>query len=202
MKTLVPLLVCCCLWLPSSHATDANNAFSIRGVGALPCETYLQEIARKSNIAFMIGGWLDGYVTATNRLTPDTYDALSFENTDLVANLVAAHCKRHPTDPLYAVLGALLVKLQDDRLRVSSPRVKGRVGDQEFSLYAEVLKRVQGRLAALGLYQGDPEPEFGEKTREALVAFQRNSNLQPTGLPDQPTLWRLLRRPDGSAALR
>ena len=69
-------------------------------------------------------------------------------------------------------------------------------------MYAEVLQRVQARLSALGLYQGEREPQFGEKTREALTAFQRNSDLQPTGLPDQATLWRLLRRPDGSTALR
>ena len=69
-------------------------------------------------------------------------------------------------------------------------------------MYAEVLQRVQDRLSALGLYQGEREPQFGEKTREALTAFQRNSDLQPTGLPDQATLWRLLRRPDGSTALR
>ena len=82
------------------------------------------------------------------------------------------------------------------------PRLKGKVGEQEFTIYAEVLQRVQSRLTALGLYQGAPEAEFGDRTREALAAFQRSSNLQPTGLPDQATLWRLLRRPDGGSALR
>jgi peptidoglycan hydrolase-like protein with peptidoglycan-binding domain len=80
--------------------------------------------------------------------------------------------------------------------------LKGKVGEQEFAIYAEVLQRVQNRLSALGLYQGEREPEFGEKTREAVVAFQRSNNLQPTGLPDQATLWRLLRLPDGSTAQR
>jgi len=202
MKPMLALLVCCFCWLSSSHAADANKNFSIRGVGALPCEAYLQEIEKKSNVAFMIGGWLDGYVTATNRHTPDTYDALSFENTELVANLLAAHCKTHPKDPLYAVLSALLVKLQDDRLRAQSPRVKGKVGDREFTIYAEVLQRVQRKLSTLGLYFGDPEPEFGEKTREALAAFQRDNNMQATGMPDQATLWRLLRQSSGNAALR
>lgn len=202
MKTLLPLLFCGCFWLPSSHASDASKAFSIRGVGALPCETYLQELEKKSNVAFMIGGWLDGYVTATNRHTPDTYDALSFESTELVANLLAGHCKTHPKDPLFAVLGALLTQIQHDRLRERSPRVKGAVGEQQFTIYAEVLQRVQRKLSALGLYFGDPEPEFGEKTREALAAFQHGNNMQATGLPDQATLWRLLRQSSGNAALR
>jgi hypothetical protein len=201
VKKIIPgLLLCCCV--SSAHATDASQAYAIRGVGMLPCETYLQEMEKKSGTWFMIGGWLDGYVTATNRLASDTYDALSFETTDLVAGLLASHCKGHPKDPVAGVLNALLTKFQDDRLRTRSPRVKGKAGEQEFTLYAEVLQRVQSRLSALGLYQGTPEAEFGEKTREAVASFQRNNNLQPTGLPDQATLWRLLRKPDGSTALR
>lgn len=199
-KTVLGLLLCSSV--SSAHAVDANQGYALRGVGMLSCETYLQEMEKKSGRWFMIGGWLDGYITATNRNAPDTYDALSFESTDLVAGLLAGHCKSRPTDRIADVLGAMLAKFQDDRLRTNSPRVKGKVGEREFTLYAEVLKRVQSRLSVLGLYQGAPEPEFGEKTREALIAFQRNNNLQPTGLPDQATLWSLLRQPDGSTAQR
>lgn len=199
-KTMLGMLLYCCL--SSAHASDPSNAYALRGVGMLPCETYLQEMEKKSSTWFMIGGWLDGYITATNRHVPDTYDVLSFESTDLVAGLLAAHCKGHPKDRVAAVLNAILLKFQGDRLRTRSARLKGKVGEQEFAIYAEVLQRVQNRLSALGLYQGEREPEFGEKTREAVVAFQRSNNLQPTGLPDQATLWRLLRLPDGSTAQR
>src|SRR5262249_43194305 len=131
-----------------------------------------------------------------------TYDTLSFESTDLVANLLAGHCKAHPGDAVIAVLNALLTRFRDDRLRERSDRVKGKVGDQEFTLYTEVLKRVQNRLSALALYKDGPEPEYGERTRAAVTAFQQKNGLQPTGVPDQATLWRLLRLPDGSTALR
>ena len=199
-KTMLGLLLYCCV--SSAHATDANQAYALRGVGMLLCESYLQAMEKKSSTWYMIGGWLDGYVTATNKHAPDTYDALSFESTDLVASVLASHCKGHPKDPIAAVLNAMLAKFQDDRVRTRSPRVKGQVGDQEFVMYAEVLQRVQDRLSALGLYQGEREPQFGEKTREALTAFQRNNDLQPTGLPDQFTLWRLLRQSKGNPALR
>jgi peptidoglycan hydrolase-like protein with peptidoglycan-binding domain len=76
--------------------------------------------------------------------------------------------------------------------------VNGKVGEQAFTLYAEVLQRVQRKLTDLGYYQGDMETEFGDKTREALAGFQGKNNLKPTGLPDPVTLWQLLRRPDSS----
>jgi hypothetical protein len=156
MKTILPGLLLLACAMPNAHASDPNNAFAIRGVGALPCEVYLKELEKKSSAAFMIGGWLDGYVTAVNRYAADTYDALSFESTELVANLLAGHCKSNPRDPIFGVLAALLTKLHDDRLQ----------------------------------------------TREALIAFQNSNNLKPTGLPDQATLWRLLRQTGGNAALR
>ena len=194
-KATLALLLSCCL--SSSYAADTNHAFGVRGAGILTCETFLQEMAKKSNAYYLIGGWLDGYVTGVNQYAPDTYDALSFETTELVASLVENHCKAHTTDRLFAVVNALLTQLHDDRIRASSPGVNGKVGEQAFTLYAEVLQRVQRKLTDLGFYQGDMEPEFGDKTREALAGFQGKNNLKPTGLPDPVTLWQLLRRPDG-----
>jgi putative peptidoglycan binding protein len=184
--------------VPSSYAEDTNHAFGVRGAGILTCETFLQEMAKKSNAFYLIGGWLDGYVTGVNQYAPDTYDALSFETTELVASLLENHCKAHATDPLFAVVNALLTQLHDDRIRAKSPGVNGKVGEQAFTLYAEVLQRVQRKLTDLGYYQGDMEAEFGDKTREALAGFQGKNNLKPTGLPDPVTLWQLLRRPDSS----
>jgi len=194
MRTAIAALVICCC-LPSAHAIDANRAYSIHGMGTLTCENYLKERAARSNRYYMIGGWLDGYVTGVNRFAPDTYDALSFETTELVAELLDNHCKGHPQERLFSVMNGLLTTVREDRIRTSMPRVKIKVGDQESSMYTEVLQRVQRKLAELGLYRGEPEPAFGDRTRQALAQFQQERNMKATGYPDPATLWRLLRQP-------
>ena len=188
--TVSTTLLCC---LTTGYAADEHNAFAVRGAGQVTCEIFLQEIDKKSNAVYAIGGWLDGYVTGVNRFEPDTYDALSFETTDLVANLLDNHCKQHPSDRLVAVVNALLTRLHDDRIRLRSPQLSVKAGELHTAIYAEVLQRVQRKLTELGFYAGDPEPEFGDKTRAALTSFQSKNNLKPTGLPDPVTLWRLLR---------
>lgn len=195
-RAALGLVLCCCVH--SSFAADENNTFAIRGAGVLTCEVFLKDVAENSNAASMIGGWLDGYVTGVNRYAPDTYDALSFETTQLVARLLESHCKAHSADHLYAVVNALLARLHDDRIRARSPILKADAGELHAMIYAEVLQRVQRKLTELGLYEGDPEPEFGDRTRRALASFQDKNGLKSTGLPDQVTLWRLLRQPEGS----
>jgi hypothetical protein len=201
MRTTITVLLLCG-FVPASHAADEHQSFAIRGAGIETCEAFLQQIADKSSSLFAVGGWLDGYVTGVNRYAPDTYDALSFETTDLVARLLENHCKAHPTDRLFAVVNALLAKLHDDRIRARSPLVNVDAGELHAVMYAEVLQRVQRKLTELGLYQGDPEPEFGDRTRAALTAFQDKHKLKATGVPDPVTLWQLLRQPGGESQNR
>jgi peptidoglycan hydrolase-like protein with peptidoglycan-binding domain len=59
-------------------------------------------------------------------------------------------------------------------------------------LYEEVLRRVQQKLASAGFYRGPIDGTYDAKTRKAMQAYQTSVNLQPTGFPDQATLWRLL----------
>ncbi len=40
---------------------------------------------------------------------------------------------------------------------------------------------VQAKLAALGLYQGAVDGDFGPKTTEAVIAFQKSAGYRPTG---------------------
>lgn len=189
-NAVLALLLCCCVH--SGFAADENNTFAIRGAGVVTCEVFIKDMVGQSNAAYMISGWLDGYVTGVNRHAPDTYDALSFETTQLVVRLVENHCKTHSADHLFAVVNALLARLHDDRIRTRSPLVRVKAGELETAIYAEVLQRAQSKLTELGLYEGDPEPEFGDRTRQALAGFQGKNNLTPTGLPDPVTLWQLL----------
>ncbi|MCC7486017.1 MAG: peptidoglycan-binding protein [Burkholderiales bacterium] len=194
MRPILAVLLFAC-WCVPARAADSGGAHAVRGVGLVTCEQFLQEAEKKSSVFFMIGGWIDGYVTGVNHYAPDTYDALSFESTELVVRLIEGHCKARPADRLFAVAAAFLARFSDDRIRAQSPIVRGKVGDQEFAIYAEVLRRAQRRLTDLGYYKGEPEADYGERTRSAFAAYQERSGMRSTGLPDQGTLWRLLRQP-------
>jgi hypothetical protein len=100
-----------------ASAADKNGLFAIRGAGLLTCHTFVQEREAASDAYVMIGGWLDGYVTAINELSLETFDVTPYESTELLTILINRHCKDNPTDILYAVTNNLLAKLFDDRLR-------------------------------------------------------------------------------------
>jgi len=61
------------------------------------------------------------------------------------------------------------------------------------------LKRAQARLQEKGLYKGTPDGAFGDGTRKAFEAFQKQANIPVSGVPDQITLLRLF-SPDGPPA--
>lgn len=192
-------LLCWTLAAASAHAwgADGEGRFSIRGAGLLTCNIYVKEREQQSNAYYMIGGWLDGYITARNQFSPTTYDVTSFESTELLTVIIDNHCKKNPKDRLFSVVNTILTRLHDDRLRTGSFFVNVRVGDRQIQLYREVVRRMQKELKGRRYYNGDVDGRFGPGTQKAIAAFQRAQGLKPTGFPDQTTLWQLLRRGSG-----
>ena len=144
----------------------------------------------------MTAGWIDGYITGTNQYAPQTYDQLSFETTELLTAILDKHCKNNPTDRVFAVLKNLFAKLHQDRLQALSNRVDVVVGERKASLYVEVLKRIQKKLLSAGFYTGKIDGDYGQSTIDAMKRYQRSIDFNPTGFPDQMTLWRLFRSPE------
>lgn len=177
----------------STHAADDQERFAIRGAGVLDCKSYLEEVERKGNAYYMLGGWIDGYLTAYNQFQPDTYDGTSFETTELLAAVIAGHCQSNPEHRFYAIIASLLREIHKDRMQSQSEPVVIKVGDQQTALYQTTLRRVQQRLTDLGHYNGGVDGQFGDGTSAALKAFQEKAGLEPTGFPDQTSLWQLLR---------
>lgn len=96
----------------------------MKGAGLLPCGSYVAERARQSDAYFLIGGWIEGYLSAYNRLSPDTYDITSFESAELLLSVIQSHCESHPNDRLHQVLQSMIFQLHPDRLRQESSRVE------------------------------------------------------------------------------
>ena len=194
MTKILRLAAICSLLAQSAHAADSAGKFSIRGAGLLSCKAYLEERAARSDLYFLIGGWLDGYITARNQFQPSTYDVTTFESSELLLLIMENHCKGHPQDGLFAVVNSLLGKIHAERLQQGAPFVNIRVGTRRTSLYEPTVARIQKALEAKGLLSDPATGEFDEPTRKALAAFQSSIGYESSGFPDQATLWKLLSR--------
>ena len=177
------------------HAGDAQGQFGIRGAGLVTCALYERERETRSPVYQIIAGWMDGYITGINQHAPDTYDALSFESTEMLAAVISENCKSHPNTPVFSVLNAVIKQVADDRLRSPSEKVEVKLGERSVLLYQVVLQRLQKKLAGAGFYRGPIDGTFNAATRKALGKYQSANGLKPTGFPDQVTLWRILRSP-------
>lgn len=189
------LLLIVSLQASAALAADDQNRFAIRGVGLLTCAIYENERAAKSASYQIFGGWIDGYITGVNQYAPKTFDILSFESSELIAELLSVHCKENPKDLVFAVLNSMFIKLQDDRIQTPSPHIEVKIDSRSVRLYEDVLRRIQTRLKEEGLYTGEITGTFGESEKAAMTAFQKSLGLEPTGFPDQVTLWKLMRSP-------
>ncbi|GMR22524.1 MAG: hypothetical protein BMS9Abin37_0880 [Acidobacteriota bacterium] len=179
-----------------ASAADKDGLFSIRGAGLLTCQTFVQEREAASDAYVMIGGWLDGYVTALNELSLETFDVVPYESTELLTILINRHCKDNPTDLLFAVTNNLLARLFDDRLKISSPHVDIRVELDQTRLYTDTIVRIQASLATKGLLDDEATGQWSIATQNALAEYQKSIGMNSsTGFPDQATLWSLLRSP-------
>jgi murein L,D-transpeptidase YcbB/YkuD len=175
------------------QAADGQGQFAVRGVGLISCGIYAQEYQAKEDVYLITAAWVDGYVTAVNEHAADTYDLLSFETTELIMAIVDRYCQANPTDTVFAVLTNLFKKLQQERIIEKSDKAAIVLDGRSAHHYIELIKRVQKKLKEDGLYHGDIHGEFNQQMIEALKRFQQLIGFEPTGFPDQATLWRLLR---------
>ena len=189
-------LALCFVVLHTTTALAADKAgnFALKGAGFLRCQVFVIEREKKSNVYYLIAGWVEGFISAHNKHVEDTYDILSFESLELLLNVIDGHCRPNPNDRLYSVLNSMIIQMTPDRLRQDSPRIEIGEGERKTILYRETIRRIQTRLAGLGLYKGGIDGVFTEDTQSALIAFQSDIGLETTGFPDQTTLWRLLRQ--------
>ncbi len=187
------ILLCLCYAGPSL-AGDPTGRFAMKGAGILTCKIFMEAREEQSQIYYMIAGWIDGYLTATNQHMDETYDITSFEKTELLTNVIANHCKDNDDDRLFTVVNSIVTKLNPDRLQVRSPMVTVSVGGRDAGLYVATIARVQLELKNRELYSGPVNGESNPATEKSFKAFQESVGYDATGFPDQASLWRLIRK--------
>ena len=139
----------------------------------------------------MMGGWIDGYLTARNQTDPETFTLAPWQSTDVLAGFLTDYCQKHPEVAFLRAVMVMTEALRPHRLSEASERVEVTVGPFRQHFFREVLARMQHRLAETGHYAGPTAGEFDEATAQALRSFQREQEMDVSGFPDQRTLFRL-----------
>jgi hypothetical protein len=98
----------------AAQAADGNNLANTYSPGS--CETYLNARFEKKTIFFK--GWLSGWISAHNRLMPDTYSlVIDDEAFEGPMNFIEDWCELHPLEDFVAGAGALVDELYPKRLK-------------------------------------------------------------------------------------
>lgn len=184
-------------------AADKDGDFAIRGVGRISCAELSDALEKKDNQRLtLFGTWLEGYISAANQFSSNTFDITPWQTTELLLALSGRACAQDPDKNFMGVIGRLIADMRPLRLPEKSPVVKLQTEKNVQVQYRETVERVRRRLTELG-YRFTTSSVMGEKSllelRDNVLAYQRENKLPPTGDLDQHTLLNLFVLPEGAA---
>ncbi len=195
-KVLLAAAFCMAL-APSAFADTAQGQFAIEGAGLAQCKAFTEAKTAKSDAFSRFVGWIEGYITASNRFTGDTFDLAPWQTPEIFGVILGDYCTKNPEERLFTVVQKLIVSLTETRLKTSSEQVvltaKSKTAPNQrplsLSIYTEVIRHAQQELKNQGLYQGNVTGVWSEDTQRAVSFYQVAVGLDDTGLPDPLTLW-------------
>ena len=191
-ELLSPVILAFAMASSAAHAVDAKGTFALHGIGALTCGEVNERIKTNASVREQLAAWLLGYVSATNRVRPDTYDITPIQQPLILARMVENVCASNAGTRLETATYSLLTTLAPAGAKAESPLVKVQAGENFVELRQETLKAVQQALIDRKFLKGKTTGEFGKPTETALGEFQKAEKLSATNLPDPATLMRLL----------
>jgi hypothetical protein len=182
-------------------ASDTSGHFALHGVGAQTCAQLLDEVKKNDTTTNnLILSWIMGYMTARNRFAANTYDVTPAMPGEVVLQMTDTICEKSPDARVETAMDALFKGLAPARVTVDSPFLDLQSGDVSFRVRRETFMAVQDALRKKKLYTGRNEEKMTPAISAALKAYQRDQKLQEDGLPDAPTVIRLLVASPGGKA--
>lgn len=195
MRALLPcflVLGLLCAIAPG-NAADAKGAYAIDGGGGATCKAFTDSRkADDTRAAGLFAGWVDGYLSAANQNSPDTFDLTPWQTTDLLLVLLGRYCESYPEDRFEIAVNTMRKALHAQRLVTRSETLLAGSKEKGVPIYREIMLRAQQSLKQQGVYPGALDGNYGQAMHTALNAFQEKNGIKVTGLPDQETLFRLL----------
>lgn len=183
-----------------AQAADSKGDFAIRGVGRISCQELIDALEKKDQqrLSFF-GTWLEGYITAANQFSENTFDVTPWQTTELLLALLGRGCAQNPDRNFMAMSGRLIAEMRPLRLTEQSAILKLQTAESVQTQYKEIVERVRRRLEELG-YTFQVDGIIGENAlnelRANVLAYQKASKLPPTGDLDQHTLLNLFVVPE------
>lgn len=173
-------------------AADAEGEFAIKGAGLQSCEKLTAAWDERSADLPLYLGWIDGYLTGMNQHFADTFDMAPWQSVTTLLGLTREYCRDAPGETrVIDAFNALMQDFAPSRLTEKSDGSAIRRGDTAVVLYAATVAALERRLAEKGFDPGTADGDFTDRTAAALADFQTARGLEPTGLPDQQTLFAL-----------
>ncbi len=106
-RTLIALTLCVAALPATAPAADEGGAYWSQR--AESCRDFRSAIGAdtRTTVQANIRGWIAGYLTAYNRMAPETYDILGISDIEAAMQTIENFCKANPLDNLSAAMEAL-----------------------------------------------------------------------------------------------
>ena len=184
-----------CLMIASevTIAEDVNGRFAIKGIGAHSCSDFYALSKEDPESYRQFGGWMNGYITARNAYEPETFDIVNFEDSDTLIAYVLNYCKNNPDHRFVFAVRGIVEALRPTKISEQGHYVIFS-GTGTIRLHRSTVLWIVQELAAQKLL---PETSYipeQDVIISALKAYQKRMGMTESGIPDQETLVRLLRR--------
>lgn len=180
------------LWPAEARAETKDHQFALEESGRATCAMYTRARDGSPQATARYIGFIEGYLTAANRYEPNTFDLTPWHTPEAFALILDEHCAKNPDEALAMVAQQIVVAMMPLRLADKSDLVAIGEGSHQTTVYQRIIWRAQDELARRGLYRGKLDGADSPELRSALTRFQQLARLDPSGLPDVPTLWVLL----------
>ena len=173
-------------------ARDSRGDFAVKGAGLAECSRFLRDLEADSSDILIYAGWLQGYFTAQNQNRPGTFDLVPWQDSAWQFAQLRRYCSVNPEHRFVRAAAALVSYLEPFRLSERARLLSIETANGRAAIFDETLRRAQTKLAEAGHLSAEPSGGWTAETEQALKAYQTARALEPTGLPDQPTLTLLL----------
>lgn len=192
LSILTSLAIACGFPEVSVKAANSSGKFAVKDVGRTTCASFSAVRKTDGPRYQQLIGFAEGYLTAANRYEPNTFDLAPWHTVSGIGVILDGYCRTNGAVHFIAALEKMVVAMQPIRLADYSPSIDIVGSGHHVRVYQTILKRAQGVLHRQGLYAGAEDGLDSPRLREAIKTFQQREKLDPTGLPDPATLWKLL----------
>jgi hypothetical protein len=176
----------------AAFAADVGGNFAVRGSGAEACSKLSKAFETKDAASIeRYAAWIFGYASATNKLSPQTFDVSpAADGRDILA-LVLSVCTSKPAISVEVATAAVFSTLNAIRLTQAGTVIRFTDQGKTFDAREETVRFVERKLKAAGLYKEEETGKASAALMTAIKKFQVSQKLNSTGFPDIRTLLRL-----------